>query len=94
MNNYLDRLKTLKSEKGLHGVLTKPTIPPFVSFGSDPGRHIVEKILTPEPIGVIPRTKENAMPECIWRNPYPQGTPEARAETLRVIEAAKQGEPI
>ena len=30
---------------------------------------------------------------AIWRNPYPQGTPAARAESLRVIEAARRGEP-
>ena len=35
---------------------------------------------------------ENLFP--IWRNPYPIGTPEARAESLRVIEAARRGEPI
>lgn len=29
----------------------------------------------------------------IWRNPYSKGTPEARAESLRVIEAAQRGEP-
>jgi hypothetical protein len=33
-------------------------------------------------------------PSLIWRNPYPQGTPEARAESLRVIEAARRGEAI
>jgi hypothetical protein len=29
-----------------------------------------------------------------WENPFPQGTPEARAESLRVIEAARKGEAI
>ena len=31
-------------------------------------------------------------PTPFWRNPFPQGTPEAREESLRVIEAAKRGE--
>lgn len=29
-----------------------------------------------------------------WENPFPKGTPEARAESLRVVEAARGGEPI
>lgn len=29
----------------------------------------------------------------LFKNPFPQGTPEARAESLRVIEAARRGEP-
>lgn len=29
-----------------------------------------------------------------WRNPFAQGTPQARAESLRIIEAARRGEPI
>jgi hypothetical protein len=44
--------------------------------------------------GVAAVIKSGANAEAIWRNPYPQGTPEARAETLRVIEAARRGEPI
>jgi hypothetical protein len=32
--------------------------------------------------------------ECIWQNPYPQGTPEARMESFRVTEAAQRREPI
>ena len=31
-------------------------------------------------------------PNPFWRNPYPQGYREARAESLRVIEAARRGE--
>ena len=38
--------------------------------------------------------KSGANPKAIWRNPYPQGTPEARAEKLRIIEAARRGEAI
>ena len=34
------------------------------------------------------------IPKAIWRNQYPKGTPEARAETIRVIEAARRGAPI
>jgi hypothetical protein len=30
----------------------------------------------------------------IWRNPFPHGSPEARAESLRVCAAARRGEPI
>jgi len=33
-------------------------------------------------------------PKTLWRNPYPQGTPAARAESLRVMAAAQRGEPI
>lgn len=29
-----------------------------------------------------------------WENPFPKDTPEARAESLRIIEAARRGEPI
>ena len=81
MSGYLARLKTLKSEMTLHEVLPKPTKPPFGSFGSKPNRRFKTKT-------------EEAMPEYIWKNPYPQGTPEARAESLRVIRAAQRGEPI
>jgi hypothetical protein len=38
--------------------------------------------------------KSETNTKTIWRNPYPKGTPEARAESLRVIEAARRGEPI
>ncbi|MEI6315622.1 MAG: hypothetical protein WCO89_12185, partial [Syntrophus sp. (in: bacteria)] len=62
-------------------VLPKPTKPPFVSFGSQPDRHFEEK-------------KETIIPESLWCNPHHQGTPEARAESLRVIELAQRGEPI
>jgi hypothetical protein len=50
---------------------------------------------------IIPKTKLSSlavMPgehyTTLWRNPYPQGTPQARAESLRIIEAARRGEPI
>lgn len=29
--------------------------------------------------------------EALWRNPFKQGTPEARQESLRIIEEAKHG---
>lgn len=32
--------------------------------------------------------------KIVWQNPFPKGTPEARAESLRVVEAARRGEPI
>ena len=37
-----------------------------------------------------------ALPEMkvVWENPFPKGTPEAREESLRVVEAARRGEPI
>ena len=81
MSGYLARLKAFKSEKPSPEVLPKPTKPPFGSFGSKPDRRFEAKT-------------EEAMPECIWKNPYPQGTPEARAESLRVVRAAQRGEPI
>lgn len=81
MSGYLSRFKALKSEMPSQEVLTKPTKPPFVSFGSEPDGHFGAKT-------------EEAMPEYIWQNPYPMGTPEARAESLRIIEAAHRSEPI
>jgi len=81
MSRYLARLKALKSEMPLHEVLPKHTKPPFGSFGSKPHGRVGPKL-------------EEALPECIWQNPYSQGTPEARAESLRVIRAAQRGEPI
>jgi len=38
--------------------------------------------------------KPGAATRTIWANPYPKGTPQARIESLRVIEAARRGEPI
>lgn len=50
---------------------------------------------------IIPKTKLSSLAvipgehyTTLWRNPYPQGTPQARAESLRIIEAARRGEPI
>ena len=94
MSGYLSRFKALKSEMPPYEVLTKPTKPPFVSFGSEPEGLFEGETQTTEPVSVTPQTKENAMPECLWRNPYPQGTPEARAESLRVTAASRKGEPI
>jgi hypothetical protein len=81
MSRYLARLKAFKSEKPSPEVLPKPTQPPFGSFGSKPDRRFETKT-------------EEAMPEYIWKNPYLQGTPEARVESLRIIRAAQRGEPI
>jgi len=81
MSGYLTRLKALKSEMPLHEVLPKPTNPPFGSFGSKPEMRFEVKT-------------EEAMPEYIWKNPYPQGTPEARVESLRAVESARGGELI
>lgn len=35
-----------------------------------------------------------ALPEMkvVWENPFPKGTPESRAESIRVIEAARRGD--
>jgi hypothetical protein len=61
----------------------------------DPQRQQEEETHTIHPLNVTHQTKtEDTMQEYIWRNPYPKGTPEARAESLRVIEAARRGEPI
>lgn len=32
--------------------------------------------------------------KAVWENPFPKGTPEARVESLRVVEAARGGEQI
>jgi hypothetical protein len=32
--------------------------------------------------------------KVVWENSFPKGTPEARAESLRVVEAVRGGEPI
>ena len=32
--------------------------------------------------------------KVVWENSFPKGTPEARAESLRVVEAARGGELI
>jgi hypothetical protein len=32
--------------------------------------------------------------KVVWENPFPKGTPEARAESLRVVESARGGELI
>ena len=32
--------------------------------------------------------------KVVWSNPFPKGTPEARMESLRVVEAARGGELI
>ena len=81
MSGYLARLKALKSKKPYSEVLPKPTKPPFGSFGSKPERRFETKT-------------EETLSEYIWKNPYPQGTPEARAESHRVVRAAQRGEPI
>lgn len=33
-------------------------------------------------------------PQIVWENPFPKGTPEARAESLKVVDAARGGEAI
>jgi len=81
MSGYLARLKALKSEKPCSEVLPKPTKPPFGSFGSNPDRRFETKT-------------EETVPEYIWKNPYPQGTPEARVESYRAVRAAQRSEPI
>ena len=32
--------------------------------------------------------------KVVWKNPFPKSTPEARMESLRVVEAARGGELI
>lgn len=32
--------------------------------------------------------------KVVWQNHFPKGTPEAREESLRVIEATRRGKPI
>ena len=75
----------------LHEVLTKPTKPPFVSFGSEPDRKIDGEKQTIIPMSVTAQPKEDIILVYLRRNPYPQGTPEAKVESLRVVAAARRG---
>ncbi len=87
MSGYLSRLKALKSEMPPKELLTKPAKPPFVSFGSNPDRHFSKNTTIDPPPSkaadantavVAPVTLETAL----WTNPYKQGTPAARQESL------------
>lgn len=62
MSAYLARLKQLENEKNSHYVpnteLTKPTKPPFVSFGGTGTGHIVKKIIDDVEIIAPPEPSE------------------------------------
>lgn len=69
MSAYLARLKQLENEKNSHyapdTVPTKPTEPPFDSFGSTDTGHIEKKIIDDVEIVAPPEPNETAKPETL-----------------------------